>query len=420
MKKVLIIDESSLFRDYLSKTLERFNFQILQAVNGLDGSVKMRNELPDLIIMDYYLSRKSSQDVLKEKRLNPNLASIPVIIVSSKLDKQKILEVANYNVKKCFSKPLKLDALLKTISEILAVKLEIDTTPCIIEAHFNEDILFIEIAQGLNSEKIDLLRYKIIELLELYQVKVPKILVMMSSLDLKPEDSGKLKTLFHLILEQGNTFARYIKVLTNNAFVNKVLQSDKELEKIEIYSNLEQAMDDLIGIKPDLIAHDEIARQKLLTSSKPKRDKEESFQFRFDGERETPKEGLGMDRLFPGANVAVVDDDIVIQELMKTVLAETSWNVTVFNNGREFIRVVDKESFDVVFLDLMMPEMNGFQVLQHLRQVGKEFPIIVFSALSKKETVVKAVSYGINSYMIKPLKPEKILRKALEILNANF
>ena len=49
MKKVLIIDESSLFRDYLSKTLERFNFQILQAVNGLDGrSEEHTSELQSL------------------------------------------------------------------------------------------------------------------------------------------------------------------------------------------------------------------------------------------------------------------------------------------------------------------------------------------------------------------------------------
>jgi len=419
MKKVLVIDESSLFREYLAKTLARFNFEVIQAMNGLDGSAKMRSEMPDLIIMDYYLSRKSSQQVLKEKTQNPNISAIPIIIVSSKLDRNIILQVAKYNVKKCFTKPIKLDSLLNTVSEVLSVKLEIDPTPCIIEAHFNEDILFLEIAQGLNMEKIDLLRYKILELLELYQVKAPKILVLMSSLDLSQKDSVKLKSLFNTILDATATDYKYIKILTTNGFVKDTLGKDKELAKLDIYPSLESAMDDLMGLKQDLKPQSGEALEKILTTAKPKKEVRESFQFRFDGEREK-EEGLKMDELFPGAQVAVVDDDIVIQELLKTVFGETKWEISLFNNGREFVQALGQHSFDVVFLDLMMPEMNGFQVLQYLKQNGKDLPVIVFSALSKKETVIKAVSYGINSYMIKPLKPEKIMRKAVEVLNANF
>ena len=72
MKKILIIDESSLFREYLSNKLTSKGFEVVQGTNGLDGSVKMRRELPDLIITDYYLTRKSSREVLQEKKGNPN------------------------------------------------------------------------------------------------------------------------------------------------------------------------------------------------------------------------------------------------------------------------------------------------------------------------------------------------------------
>jgi DNA-binding response OmpR family regulator len=60
MKKILLIDESPLFRDYLTKKLSEQRFEVIQAVNGLDGGLKLRSELPDLVIMDYFLSRKSS------------------------------------------------------------------------------------------------------------------------------------------------------------------------------------------------------------------------------------------------------------------------------------------------------------------------------------------------------------------------
>jgi DNA-binding response OmpR family regulator len=64
--------------------------------------------------------------------------------------------------------------------------------------------------------------------------------------------------------------------------------------------------------------------------------------------------------------------------------------------------------------------MNGFQVLEAVRQRGIEIPIIVLSALSQRDSVVKAVQYGVKSYLIKPLEPEAIRKKAAEVLRVNF
>ncbi len=68
----------------------------------------------------------------------------------------------------------------------------------------------------------------------------------------------------------------------------------------------------------------------------------------------------------------------------------------------------------------MMPEVDGFQVLEYLKKHSRMLPIIVFSALSRKETIQKAVSYGIKSYIVKPLVPEKLQKKALEVLSSTF
>src|SRR6056297_3618796 len=171
MKKVLLIDESQLFRDYLGKKFEDQGIEVSMGVNGLDGALKLRSEHPDLVIMDYYLTRNSSLELLEKKQADPNVADVPVIMVSSKVERDKVLQVARYGVRKFFSKPVKIDSLMKTIGEQLGISMSLDTTPSIIEAHFNDRILFIEVAQGLNTEKIELLRYKIQELLELYAVK---------------------------------------------------------------------------------------------------------------------------------------------------------------------------------------------------------------------------------------------------------
>ncbi len=418
-KKVLIIDESKLVRDYLSKKLNEYDLEIIEGLNGLDGSIKLRNEMPDLIVMDYFLSRKSSIELLTEKKENRNTDSIPVIMMATNVDRSNLIKLAKYNVKKIFSKPIKMDSFIKTVSELVHVELDFDETPSIIEAHFNDEILFIEIAQGLNKEKIELLKYKITELLDIYQVETPKVLIMMSNLTLKNEDAGKLNTLFETIVEYGRTKPRYIKVLTSSKFIKEYLNSSSDFCDVGVADNLSDAMDDLLGLKPDDIAHDEVVHNKLLKASAPKKEMEESFQMRFDSEK-TAVEQEPYSKLRGEIDVAVVDDDIVIQELVKTVFSETSWNISVYENGKKFVDDLPNHEFSLVFLDLMMPEMNGFQVLQYLQEKNLHLPIIVFSALSRKETVVKAVGFGIHSYLIKPLKPNEIMNKAIEVVNTNF
>ncbi len=429
MKKILVIDESPMFRNYLTDKLSSYGLEVVQGTNGLDGFIKMRNEMPDLIIMDYYLSRKSSVELLEEKRNNRNVASIPLIMVASKIDKSKVVELAGYKVNKIISKPLKMEQLLSTISEILDVKLETDDTPCIIEAHFNEDILFIEIAQGLNNEKIEQLQYKINELLELYQVRNPKILIMMTSLDFPKEHHSKLTRLLDIISDYAQPNQRFVKVLTGNKDVQDVLIKSQQYGAIAVYSSLDQAMDELLGLKADQIAHDEVVSEKLLKSTAPKKEKDEAIQLRFDGAGgtapgETIDEGESRRKsaaVFNSeAEVAIVDDDVVIQELVKTVFSETKWKLFTYDNGKQFLMDKENHDFSLAFLDLMMPEMNGFQVLEYLSKENSEMPVIVFSALSRKETVVKAVSYGIKSYLTKPLKPEQLLKKAAEVLSPAF
>lgn len=428
MKKILVIDESPMFRNYLTDKLSSYGFEVIQGSNGLDGSVKMRNEMPDLIIMDYYLSRKSSVELLEEKRKNRNVADIPLLMVASKIDKRKVIELAGYKVNKIISKPLKMEQLLTTISEIMNVELEVDDTPCIIEAHFNEEILFIEIAQGLNNEKIEQLQYKINELLELYQVKNPKILIMMTSLEFPKSHHNKLIRLLDIITQHAQPNERFIKLLTGNQDVKEVLKKSGEYGSIAVYDSLDKAMDELLGLKADQIAHDEVVSEKLLKSTAPKKEKDEAIQLRFDGAGSSPQgeidEGESKRKsaaVFNSeAEVAIVDDDIVIQELVKTVFSETKWNLFTYDNGKEFILDKENHDFSLTFLDLMMPEMNGFQVLEYLSKEGDEMPVIVFSALSRKETVVKAVSYGIKSYLTKPLKPEQLLKKAAEVLSPAF
>ena len=423
MKSVLIVGESGLFREYLGAKLEEYGMGVVFALNGLDGISKMRTELPDLVIMDHMLTRKSSMEVLADKQNDRNLAGIPVIMIASSVDKRHVVQMASSNVKKILSKPIKMDVLFKSISDLTGVPIKMDTTPCILEAHFNEDILFIEVAQGLNSEKVELLRYKLKELLNLYDVSSPRILLMMSSLAVEDNTPYKIKRLLEIITENAQPNLNLVQVLTGSDEIKDIIARSSKFASLRITDNLAAAMDSLIGLKPDSFAHEDVVQEKLLKATGQKKEGQETVQMRFDSEQVPgeDKEESRLSNIFNSrAVVAVVDDDLIIRELIKTVFSETSWEIHPYVNGKEFLLAQKDINFDLVFLDLMMPEIDGFQVLEYLKKHNQKIPIIVFSALSQKETIQKAISYGINSYMIKPLVPEKIQKKALEVLSSTF
>ena len=420
MKKILVIDESALFREYLGKKLTEYGFEVALGVNGLDGAVKLRNETPDLVIMDYYLSRNSSLELLAKKKADPNTAPIPVVMVSAKVDREKILQVAQYNIRKFFTKPVKIDGLLKTISEILGVTMDVDDTQSIIEAHYNDEILFVEIAQGLNREKIELLRYKIAELIDLYEVALPKILIMMSSIQITPDDSLKLATLFSNLVEGTKVKQRFIKILTNSEYVKDFIRSRPEYADIEVTNSLEKAMDGLLGRKTGnfLDVKNKTVQEGFFQAATPAKDREESIHLKF--EHEANQAHFDLAELDNSVHISVVDDDLVIQELIKTAFSDTKFQIKTYDNGRLFMSDKDAVDVDLIFLDLMMPEMDGFQVMEELSNRKTDVPIIVLSALSQRETVLRALRFGVKSYMIKPLRPEGILRKAAEILRMSF
>ena len=417
MKKILVIDESPLFRNFLKGKFEAFGFEVALGVNGLEGSLKLRSFLPNLIVIDYYLSRKTCIEFLKEKKSNPNTANVPVIMVSGQIDRNKLIEVAKYGVKKFFTKPLTIDAFIKTVSEVLQVNLSLDSTPCIISAHYNDEVFIIEVAMGLNSEKIDLLKFKLTELLELYGVREPKVLIIMSSLEITANDSIKLGTLLSVIVEYSQAKPRYVKILTSSDYVRKYVRSRGDFAEIDVVSNLEEAMEGLLGRRTGsyIRGTDGAAQDEFLTAAVTQKDEE--IRMRFAGEQ-TVAPDIPEEQEAP--RIAIVDDDFIIQEFIKTAFTGTNYVLETYDNGSEFLKSGKENQYNLIFMDLMMPVMDGFETLRALAVRGIRRPVIVLSALSKQETVIKALQLGVRSYLIKPLKAEDVRKKATEILKMNF
>jgi len=416
VKQVVIIDETPLFREYLRGKLADNNVEVSVAINGLDGLTKIRNMTPDLVIMDYDLSRQGCMEVLKQKKNSPNIAPIPVIVTARQFDKEKIIELTSYNVKKVFTKPVKIDALFASLSELLQVSFEFDKSPGIVEVHVNEDIIFIEITEGLNRDKLDLLRFKISELMELYQIKVPKLIIMISGIALNIDDTPKMKKLFDNILKSSKARPKNIRILTKEEFVGDFIKGQKEYKDIETADNLQAALDGLTYLgDADEETKAVLMSDKVLAAEKAKG---ESMMLRFDGEVKADMDAIK--ESLKGLNIAVVDDDEVIREFVKNTFGGFELKLATYADGVEFISAMEKEQYDLIFLDLLMPKADGFAVLRAMNEKKITTPVIIFSVVNQRDTVIRAFQMGIKSYIAKPIDAVGILKKTLEILRVNF
>ena len=121
----------------------------------------------------------------------------------------------------------------------------------------------------------------------------------------------------------------------------------------------------------------------------------------------------------PNAAVLVVDDvpenrDLLVRRLKRLGINE----VEQAANGIEALAAIERRNFDLVLLDIMMPEMDGFGVLERLKQNGRihDLPVVVISALNEIEPVVRCVELGAEDFIFKPFNPTLLRARVLASL----
>lgn len=102
-------------------------------------------------------------------------------------------------------------------------------------------------------------------------------------------------------------------------------------------------------------------------------------------------------------NVLIIEDDEFLGTLAGAKFRNEGINVTIVNSGEDGIDYLKKETPSLVLLDLMLPNMNGFEVLKYIRSTDKtkNLDVLVFSNLGEKEDVTKAKKAGATEFLIK-------------------
>lgn len=114
--------------------------------------------------------------------------------------------------------------------------------------------------------------------------------------------------------------------------------------------------------------------------------------------------------------ILIAEDDLDLNEAIKAFLEKNKYSVESVDNGEDALYYAETMDFDLIILDIMMPKLNGIQVLDKLRNEGSAVPIMILTAKSLTKDKVLGLDTGADDYLCKPFHPDELLSRIKALL----
>jgi len=114
--------------------------------------------------------------------------------------------------------------------------------------------------------------------------------------------------------------------------------------------------------------------------------------------------------------ILVIEDEPTLARLLSYNLTQEGYETTVADHGGEGLQMALQRPFDLIVLDIMLPGMNGFEILTKLRQSGQRTPVIILTARNAEEEVVQGLKHGADDYITKPFGVAELLARVSAVL----
>ncbi len=115
-------------------------------------------------------------------------------------------------------------------------------------------------------------------------------------------------------------------------------------------------------------------------------------------------------------DVLLIEDETKVVDFISKGLDEEGYTVTAAYNGKQGLDLLKAHKYDIVLLDLMIPEIDGLKVLRNMRAWGINTPVLIITAKSSKEDVVRGLDTGSDDYLTKPFSFEELLARIRALL----
>ena len=124
---------------------------------------------------------------------------------------------------------------------------------------------------------------------------------------------------------------------------------------------------------------------------------------------------MGVQMISESKAILVLDDDASILRSTKNVLLKAGYAVDTAETGKEALEKMQTKNYDVVLLDVRLPDMDGTEVLLQMKNAGDTIKIII-TGFSSDELGMRAADYGADDFLVKPIRPEELLATIRERL----
>jgi two-component system, OmpR family, response regulator len=116
------------------------------------------------------------------------------------------------------------------------------------------------------------------------------------------------------------------------------------------------------------------------------------------------------------ADLLVVDDELFLREAVATSLRFLGFDVTAAGNGKDALHLARERQFDLLILDVMLPDIDGFEIVRRLRRDGNRVPVIFLTAKDAQEDKINGLTIGGDDYMTKPFGLEELAARVRTVL----
>lgn len=115
-------------------------------------------------------------------------------------------------------------------------------------------------------------------------------------------------------------------------------------------------------------------------------------------------------------HILIAEDDYDVCQMFKHVLLQKGYSVTTVSNGKEALEMMEKEQFDLLISDIMMPVMDGYELVRQMRDANEEMPVLMITAKDAFDDMEEGFSSGTDDYMVKPVNVDEMLLRVGALL----
>lgn len=394
---ILVVDDDSEIRYTIGQYLTSQGYEVIYANEG-DTALKLAKEKqPFAITLDIMLPGKDGWTVMKELKEHPDTKDIPVIFVTILADRKIGFELGAFEY---FVKPVSSERLLSAFSRLENLANKKIQKIVIVD---DDETEFEKFKQEFKDEKV---RIEYIQDSEFAFNKIAEVQPDLIILDLLMPKIDGITLSYKL---KSNPSTKHIPI---------IISTVKDLSEDEVKS-LNSIVEEITvksqGHPLDVL---KVVRERIKLQedeiSFPKAERKIEYQKLdyelFDLEDDKEKEYIG--------EVLIVDDDPDTLFTLNEIVKSSNCKTYLARNGIECLKMLNKIKPHLVLLDIMMPEMDGFQTLKNIRANDKTSDLIVYAvtarAMSGDQEVI--LKHGFNDYIPKPVNAMSLTAKIEQLL----